>query len=153
MTVFINGPWEHEQLTTFLQSQLFPVRLAAVGKDGFPRVLSLWYFYADDKLHCVSHRCSVLVKILKNNTSVGFEVSPNDPPYFGARGQGIVTMSGDGAAESLEHLINRYLGDKKSSLADWLMSRKDEELLITITPTRFHCWDYRQRMTGLKAVR
>ena len=153
MTVPINGPWEDQQLTEFLQTQLFPIRLASVGKDGFPRVLSLWYFYADGKLHCVSHRASVLIKILKNNNSVGFEVSPNDPPYFGARGQGVATLSSEGAGYSLEHLIQRYLGDGRSSLADWLLSRKAEELLITITPTRFHSWDYRERMTGLRAVK
>ena len=50
MTVPINGPWEDQQLTEFLRTQLFPIRLASVGKDGFPRVLSLWYFYADGTL-------------------------------------------------------------------------------------------------------
>ena len=149
MAIPVKGSWNRRQLDEFLRSQQIPIRLASIGSDGFPRVLALWYFYGEEKLYCVSHQSSALVKILKKNTSVGFEVSPNEPPYFGVRGQAVANLSRNGAAEMLTRLLERYLGDLESRLAKWLLSRKEEEMLITLSPSRFHTWDYRERMTGL----
>ena len=149
LAIPLKGPWNEREVSEFLSSQVFPIRLASVSTDGFPRVLSLWYFFANGNLHCVTHKKSALSKILKNNGSVGFEISPNEPPYYGVRGQGIASLSKEGAPDALSQLIDRYCGGTESSLARWLLSRKEEERLITITPTRFFCWDYRKRMADV----
>ena len=149
LTVPIKGPWNERELAAFLRSQYFQIRLASVATDGFPRVLSLWYFYADAKLYCVSQKTSALSKILMKNDCIGFEVSPNEPPYYGVRGQGIASLSKKGASDALAQLIDRYCGGTQSSLASWLLSRKEEERLITITHTRYYCWDYRERMADV----
>ncbi len=153
MEIAMKGPWNEQEVADFLVSQFFPIRLAVVSVDGFPRVLSLWYFYADGHLYCVTHKNSALSKMLKKNENVGFEVSPNEPPYYGVRGQGIASLSKTGASEALSHLIERYCGGTESSLARWLLSRKEEERLITITPIRFFCWDYRDRMADVNRTR
>ena len=49
-------------------------------------------------------------------------------------------------SDTLELLLGQYLGDCNSSLARWLLSRSDEELLVTIEPSRLFSWDYRERM-------
>jgi hypothetical protein len=77
---------------------------------------------------------------------MGFEIAPNEPPYHGVRGQGDAIVEPLGSKETLEELLGRYLGGVNSSLANWLLSRCDEEVLITITPTRLYTWDYRERM-------
>lgn len=147
MAVRLKGPWSESQIDEFLQESVFPLRLACTAADGFPRVVSVWFRFEDGRFYCVSHRDSPLVALLRDSNKVGFEVAPNQPPYCGVRGQGIATLAAEGAGEALEILLQRYLGAKESSLGNWLLSRRDEELLISIEPHRIFSWDYRQRMS------
>jgi hypothetical protein len=95
------------------------------------------------------HRDSKLAKLLQNNDKIGFEVSPNEPPYHGIRGQGLATLEPLDQTERLEGMLGHYLGGTDSSLATWLLSRSDEELLVTIDPLRLFSWDYRERMSDI----
>lgn len=97
-------------------------------------------------MYCVTHQRSKLVALLRHDSRIGFEVSPNEPPYHGVRGQGEATLQPLGEADTLALLLKRYLGGLESSLAKWLLSRSEEEILISIQPTRFFSWDYRERM-------
>lgn len=146
MAVSLKGPWDESAIADFLESSVMPLRLAVVGKDGFPRVVSVWYCYHQGEILCASHSGSQLIGLLRNNPRVGFEVAPNEPPYHGVRGQGTVELTPEGAGATLEHLIERYLGAADSSLAAWLLSRKEDELLISLRPDRLFSWDYRERM-------
>ncbi len=145
----IKGPWSERQIDEFLTGATFPLRLATVGKDGFPRVVSVWYIADGLTLQCVSHRDSQLVKLLRGNDRVGFEVAPNEPPYHGVRGQGNATLVPLGERDTLDSLIDRYLGGRESTVANWLLSRREEEMLIQIAPTRLFSWDYRERMSDV----
>ena len=149
MNVDIRGPWSETDIQQFLTQVRFPVRLACVAGDGFPRVVSLWYQYVEGLLLCVTHKDSHLASLLRNNARVGFEVSPNDPSYHGLRGQGRVELELVGSSNTLVELLNRYLGGTQSSLGKWLLSRTDEELLITVRPHRLFNWDYRERMADV----
>ena len=77
-----------------------------------------------------------------------FEVAPNEPPYFGVRGQAMAALEPLGDHKTLQQLLERYLGGGDSDLGQWLLQRSDEELLISLTPVRFFSWDYRERMSG-----
>jgi nitroimidazol reductase NimA-like FMN-containing flavoprotein (pyridoxamine 5'-phosphate oxidase superfamily) len=142
----IKGAWPQDEIYRFLDSSRYPLRLACVGGDGFPRVVSLWYHCAEGKLLCVTHKSAQLAALLDGRDKVGFEVAPNEPPYHGVRGQGTAEMQPLGENSTLEDLLDRYLGRRDSALAQWLLSRSRDELLITITPLRLFSWDYRQRM-------
>lgn len=146
MQTRIKGPWDQAQIEQFLASSRYPLRLACIGADGYPRVVSVWFAYADGQLFCVSHRSSGLIGLLRGNPKVGFEVAPNEPPYRGVRGQGDAVVAEQGGAGVLKDLLERYLGGTESGLADWLLSRSEDELLITITVSRWFSWDYRERM-------
>jgi hypothetical protein len=138
------------EIEDFLVSSAFPLRLSCVGADGFPRVVSVWFRYREQRIVCVSHRGSSLVALLRSNDKVGFELAPNEPPYFGVRGQGMATLTTLGADDSiLDDLLQRYVGGRDSRLANWLLSRRDEEMLITIKPLRWYSWDYRDRMSDI----
>jgi hypothetical protein len=142
----LSGPWSEQETDEYLRTTGVPVRLACVGSDGFPRVVSLWYRYEAGDLYCVTHQSSKIASLLTADGRVGFEVSPNEPPYCGVRGQGVVTLEPLGQSPMLQQLLDRYLGDADSDLGSWLLSRSAEELLIKIQPSRLFTWDYRQRM-------
>lgn len=146
MSVDIKGPWSRAEIDQYLGSSRIPIRLACIGSDEFPRVVSVWFQYQQGNIYCASHRNSQLVALLRERNRVGFEVATNDPPYFGVRGQGIARLSSEGGGQTLESLLQRYLGGTDSSLASWLLSRREEEVLITIDPLRLFSWDYRGRM-------
>ncbi|MCB1842873.1 MAG: pyridoxamine 5'-phosphate oxidase family protein [Halioglobus sp.] len=146
MSVSIKGPWDQSAVDQYLGDSRYPLRLACVGADGFPRVVSVWYLYIEGELLCVSHRASQLVGLLQRSERVGFEVAPNEPPYCGVRGQGIASLHESGQEKVLPTLLERYLGGTDSSLGQWLLSRLDEEMLIRVRPLRLFSWDYRQRM-------
>jgi hypothetical protein len=149
MSISIKGPWTQSQVSQYLGDTRVPLRLACIGADGFPRVVSLWFCYQAGRLYCVSHRDSMVVKLLEKQGKVGFEIAPNEPPYSGVRGQGVATLQPLGDRSTLTDLVDRYLGGQDSSLASWLLSRSEQELLITIEPIRLFTWDYRERMADL----
>ena len=146
MQAKMKGPWSEQEITGFLTDTRFPLRLSCVGEDGYPRVVSVWFMYLEGKLFCASHSSSQLVSLLGTNHRVGFEIAPNEPPYYGVRGQGDALLADSGGAQMLEGLLVRYLGGLDSPLAKWLLSRSNDEVLITITPCRWFSWDYRERM-------
>lgn len=150
--VTLKGPWSVDQIEQFLTATVFPLRLGCVGADGYPRVVSVWFHYAMGQLFCVTHRDSHLLKLMRANNRVGFEVAPNEPPYRGVRGQGEAALTPLGDGQMLEDLLQRYLGGVESGLANWLLSRKEEEMLVTITLKRLLSWDYSQRMDGITSA-
>lgn len=149
MDIDISGSWQRRQIDQYLGQARFPIRLACIAEDGFPRVVSVWYHYADGAFYCATHRDSQLASMIRRNPRVGFEVSTNEPPYYGVRGQGVAELSAEGGADTLRQLIDRYLGDSNRSLSRWLLSRGDEELLLRVEALRFYSWDYRKRMESV----
>jgi len=149
MTPTAKGPWSLEEIHRFLHDSAVPMRLACTGNDGYPRVVSVWYVFAEQSMLCVSHQKSALVKLLQRDPKVGFEISPNAPPYHGVRGQGRARLAPLGDSDVLDRLVARYLGQQKSRVGNWLLSRKAEEVLIRIQPERLFTWDYRERMADV----
>lgn len=139
--------WNQSTIESFLDSQLIPVRLAAIdNEEGFPLISSLWYFFADNKLWCASHESSRLSHLLIENPNCAFEISPNEMPYRGVRGQGKATLTKEHSGVILNQLISRYLKNKDNRLSQWLLSRVDCEYTIKIEPRWITAWDYTNRM-------
>jgi len=139
--------WPAEEIETFLSSYRAPLRLAVQTASGFPLLCSLWFVYEKGRILCATQRDAKLVEHLAAQPRCAFELAPNEPPYFGVRGRGVATISSDGAAELLGRLIDRFLGDRESSLAGWLLGRADQEVCIAIELDRVTSWDYRDRMS------
>ncbi len=148
----LKGPWDRESAERFLAGSTCPVRLGCHGADGFPRVVSLWYLYARETIHCVSHERSALVRMLRRDPRVGFEVAPDGPPYLGLRGRGEAQLQPLGDSPLLEELLQRYLGGSDSQLGRWLLSRSEQEVWVTLRPASLYSWDYRERMAGTAAT-
>ena len=131
----------------FLRDSLIPLRLSAIDQDGFPVICSLWYLYHDDALYCVSHRNAKIIRLLKARPECGFEIAVNGIPYRGVRGKAIASLSSDSEGVLLSKLIDRYLGGSNQALADWLMSRKADEIAICLRPKTLSSWDFSERMS------
>ena len=80
MNLELSGPWDLHQIGAYLTDNTFPLRLSCVGEDGFPRVVSVWFHFDGERFQCVSHESSQLVRLLRGDERVGFEVAPNEPP-------------------------------------------------------------------------
>jgi hypothetical protein len=86
------------------------------------------------------------VRWLEADARIGFEVSVNDPPYCGVRGQARVELLPERGEAELRALLERYLGGTDSDLARWLLSRADGEVALRIRPHWLASWDFRKRM-------
>ena len=142
----LKGPWDAACVADFLAREISPVRLAPRWGNGVPLPVSVWYLYDDGAIWCASHADSRLVKALGKSPRIGFEVSVNDVPYRGIRGQGRVEQVPAEGRARLEQLIDRYLGSRESSLAQWLLSRADDEVALRLVPDWILSWDFSERM-------
>lgn len=127
---------------------MVPIRLAVMDGDC-PLICSVWFLFSPEEslFRCVSHGESQLIKLLRINPRVGFEIALNEPPYKGVRGKGVARLTQDGVADRLNSVILRFLGDTASGLAKWLLGRSEQEYVIEISPDWITSWDYSERMT------
>lgn len=145
-SVETRGEWGIEKVEQYLKESLYPMRLACLTSSGFPLVVSLWYLYDDGYIWCAVQEDCAVARILERDDRCGFEISANETPYLGVRGQGKAEMIPKRGAEKLQKLINRYLDESNKKLGDWLLSRSDTETAFRIDPEWFYSWDFSGRM-------
>ena len=143
----VTGDWTRERTEAFLDDQTIPVRLATHTSGGGLWMLSLWYRYCDGRLECATGANAKVVEYLREAPEVAFEISTNDVPYRGVRGAGSARIDPDQDKTVLRSLIERYLGDTDSQLANYLLSPDREEVQITIDIERAYTWDFSDRMS------
>ncbi|MDH3443000.1 MAG: pyridoxamine 5'-phosphate oxidase family protein [Deltaproteobacteria bacterium] len=130
----------------FIEQSRIPLRLACITRQGWPMVISLWYLYESGRIFCATQKSSKLVHHLEVNSRCGFEISGDQQPYRGVRGQGEISLVKDRGRVILELLIDRYLQGSETPLGKSLLTRADEEVAIEIRPIRIFSWDYTSRM-------
>jgi len=147
MTTY-TGAWSREEAAAFLDDATIPVRLACRTPGGGLWMLSLWFRFSGGRLHCATGADADVVRYLEADPAVAFEVSTNDPPYKGVRGQGEATIEPDEDKELLRELIVRYLGDADAPPGPQLLDASREEVAVRIDPDRVYSWDFTARMSG-----
>jgi len=140
------GPWSKTQIEDFLREQRIPLRLACNGASGHPVLVSLWFIALNDKIWCATPRTARVASMLARDPRCTFEVSVEKPPYCGVRGPALATLHDDRGEEILRKLIDRYLGNASSRLAQLLLARVERETAIAIEPKTLVAWDYTERM-------
>lgn len=145
----VDGAWTALELEQFLETARVPIRLACETPGGSLWMLSLWFTPDGHRLCCATEQSSDIVSYLEHTEHVAFEISTNYPPYMGVRGNGTARTGPDEDKELLGSLLDRYLGDRDSELATWLLSEDREEVRIEITPERLYTWDFSDRMGGI----
>jgi hypothetical protein len=146
MVIRPNSAWSLKTIESFLGEQLIPIRLACLTPNSGPIVCSLWYLHAEGALWCATQKTARVAGYLAHHPVCGFEVAPESMPYKGVRGQGKATVSKEHGVDVLERLIDRYLGNRESDFARWLVKRADNEVAIKIEPTWITSWDFSPRM-------
>jgi len=144
----LTGDWDRDRTEQFLDDQTIPVRLATRTPGGGLWMLSLWYRYRDGALECATAAGATVVGYLRENPEVAFEISTNDVPYRGVRGAGVAEVAPDDDKTVLRDLVERYLGDTDSKLAQSLLSPDREEVRIRVDIDRAYTWDFSDRMGG-----
>jgi hypothetical protein len=134
-------------VSAYLDATVIPIRLSCVDGSGWPRIFSLWYLRQGREICCSTQSGALVASALGRDARCGFEVAADQPPYRGVRGRGLARVEPRPPDDLLRDLIRRYLGHEESSLARWLLSRRDTEVTIRITPSHLHSWDYTRRMT------
>jgi RNase P/RNase MRP subunit POP5 len=142
----LSGTYDRDEVDSFLTETVVPIRIACETPRGRLWMVSLWFRYGDGVISCATARSADLVTYLDHRDHVAFEVSTNDPPYRGVRGNGSVSVSRDEGKELLRELLTRYLGGTDSSLARGLLDRSVEEVAIELTPITVYSWDFSDRM-------
>lgn len=138
--------WPIERVEEFLATYRAPLRLAVQAESGFPLLCSLWFIYEGERLLCATQRDAAVVRNLERDARCGFELAPNEPPYFGVRGRGLASIETDGADVLLGRLIERYLGEEETKLGSWLLGRAEQEVVVSIELAWITSWDYSDRM-------
>lgn len=141
-----NSAWTLKTIESFLGEQQIPARLACLTPNGGPVVCSLWYLYEDGALWCATQESAKVVDYLAQYPHCGFEIATETPPYKGVRGQGQATISQERGLDVLLRLIDRYVGNRESDFARWLIKRSSLEVAIRIEPTWMTAWDFSPRM-------
>ena len=137
--------WTEAQVEAYLQAAEIPVRLGSMS-DGAPMVSSLWYLYEDGAIWCATRSDAKLARWLEDTPRCAFEVAGDNMPYKGVRGQGVATLDAALGQELLLRLIDRYLKDRHSDFAKWLIARSADEMAICIRPEWLTSWDFSGRM-------
>ena len=99
-----------------------------------------------DEIHKWEETKTLISKWLQNNPLCGFEIAGDNAPYKGVRGRGVVSVTSAINNPVLPSLVDKYLGNRNSSLAFSLLSREETELTLNIKPTWMTSWDYSRRM-------
>ena len=126
-----------------------PIRLACIKPSGSPSVISLWYVHINGKIYCATQKAAKIVSYLQKNPVCGFEIAGDKPPYKGTRGEGTVKILEEKGSEILNILVQKYLGEKESSLSKFLKKNSSSEVAIEITPQKLFNYDYTKRMKDI----
>ena len=142
----IRGPLSRTEIDRFLETTTVPLRLSCHRPDGSLWMLSLWYRYRDGRLECATAADADVVAFLEADPHVAFEISTNEPPYRGVRGNGTATITPDPEKDVLSALLDRYLETTDTPLGRRLLAPDREEVRLEIDPDVVYGWDYSDRM-------
>jgi len=134
----------------YLETVRIPLRLACVTQSGWPMSVSLWYQYnIDGTILCATQKSARVVQYLQHEPRCAFEISADQPPYCGIRGQAIARIDENIGGQVLEQLLHRYLGGTDNNLAKSLIAKQDTELAIILDPVNVFTWDFSNRMKDI----
>jgi nitroimidazol reductase NimA-like FMN-containing flavoprotein (pyridoxamine 5'-phosphate oxidase superfamily) len=137
---------DSKEIDRFIADSKIPIRIAFMKDVGVPAVISLWYVCNDDKIYCATQKKAKIVSYLQKNPVCGFEIAADKPPYKGIRGEGTIRILNETGSYILDLLIEKYLGEKESTLSKFLRDNSKTEVAIEITPQKIFHYDYSKRM-------
>jgi hypothetical protein len=145
------GSWSGAKITKFLEHARMPLRVSLHTKNGL-LIVPIWSEFRAGRFFSCSPNDSWLVKSLRENPQVAFDLSTNEIPYRGLRGRGIARCSNIPDKHALENLLKRFTGGTANTLAESLLGRVNEEAIIDIDITWLTSWDFSKRMDRIEKI-
>jgi len=145
MTAY-RGPWSRAQVEGYLADATIPLRLACRTPGGRLWQVPLWFLFRDGEFHCATSASADVVEFVAEDAHVAVDVSTNEIPYRGVRGNGQARVEPDADKALLGELLERYLGGTESPLARQLLDPDRAEVRLRIDPDRLVSWDFSERM-------
>ena len=135
-------PMTEEETMKFLAESKALLRLASIGRDGYPDVHVLWFNYSNDKIYASTHKKTRKVGNFRLNNKVGFTIDLDTTPYKGVRGRGVAKLIDDAnlSTKTLTKSILKYIGTMDNPTAKRLLSLAPDEYVIEITPLYLSTW-------------
>lgn len=143
-----SSAWSADEIGRYLDKIEIPARLACLGGNGAPLIVSLWFIHNGGAIWCATQDSAKIAALLRQDPRCAFEIAADSRPYRGVRGQGRATISAQQGPAVLDSLIERYLKTQDSPFARWLAARSESEVAIQVVPDWITAWDFSQRMTG-----
>jgi len=140
---------DSDQINIFIPDVKIPIRVGFVKSNGVPAVVSLWYVCKYGKIYCAVQKTAKIISYLQKNFMCGFEIAADKPPYKGIRAEGTVRILNETGAYVLDLLMDKYLGEKESTLSKFLKNNSKTEVAIEITPQKIFNYDYSERMNNV----
>ena len=137
---------DSKKIEDLVNETKIPIRIACITLSGHPIVMSLWYTIIDGKIYCATQKKAKIITHIKNNPTIGFEIAADNPPYRGMRGHGKAKVIEHMGKDILDILIDKYLGNKISTLSEFLRNNSENEVAIEISPEKLFTYDYSKRM-------
>lgn len=137
---------DSKKIEELVNDTKIPIRIACITSLGHPIVMSLWYTMIDGKIYCATQKKAKIIAHIKNNPAIGFEIAADNPPYRGMRGHGKAKVIEHIGKDILDILIEKYLGNKISTLSEFLRNNSENEVAIEISPEQLFTYDYSKRM-------
>ncbi len=121
-------------------------RLAYIGRDGRPRVVPIWFAYADDEIVMVTGPKADKVRALAENPAVALTIDSSTPPYHVLMIDGDATIeSTDGMAPQYPGIVQRYLGAATEAYLKPMRDRVKTQRVIHVAIRSHRVLDFVQR--------
>ncbi len=119
-------------------------RIAYVGLNGRPKVVPIWFTYADGDFVMITGPKADKVRALAAHPTVALTIDSSTPPYHVLLVDGDATVEPtDGMAPEYPDIVGRYLGAAKDAyLANM---RVKEQRRIRVRPRSWRVLDFQKR--------
>jgi nitroimidazol reductase NimA-like FMN-containing flavoprotein (pyridoxamine 5'-phosphate oxidase superfamily) len=74
--------------TKDLVNLVVPLRLTCVTSTGWPMIVPLWFIFLNDRFYRATPENAKIIRYIKKDPKCAFDISTENPPYRGIRGQG-----------------------------------------------------------------
>lgn len=121
------------------------LRLAVVdGRDGFPMVHPVWYYYEGGRFFVATGRDGAKARSLRRNPNVYFLVDVAEGRTYGVRGRGVAKIIDDPgyATEVTRRNVQKYLGTLRTKKARSILAMGADSCVIEITPLYMATWKF-----------
>jgi len=129
-----------EEIEEYLSEPLI-VRLATIGKDGYPTVHPMWFIYEGGEIIIGTMTGTVKTKNIENNQKVGVVIdTAGETGTKGVIFRGKAELVEDETREITKKILLRYIGTTDDPMYQQIIQMP--RTLIKIRPEKTCSWDF-----------